>query len=418
MTLIPRRIRWARCRPTGFALRTGVAAIALVALQSAATGAQGLRYGAEIGVESRLFPRRPQFAGQTASTLSPSLILAPEFSYESNSGRWQLIGDAFLRLDRHDDNRTHIDVRELGLQFTGMRVTAFFGLGKVFWGVTEARHLVDIVNQTDAVEDLDGEEKLGQPMVSLTFEGGWGVLDVFYLPYFRELTAAAKNARLSGPFPVSSGAQYESDRRRWHPDFAARWSRPFEALDIGISAFRGTSREARFTAGTDVGGNVVLTPHYDIVEQLGLDLQWTGESTLLKFEGISRSGHGELITAITAGIEHTIYQPFSSSSDIGLLAELMIDSRDKSAPPTLFDNDLFLGTRWALNDVSDTSVLGGPVVDLATGEVMILIEAQRRLGVDWRVNVEIRMFANTDPGSIAYGLRRDGYASLSIKRFL
>ena len=32
------------------------------------------------------------------------------------------------------------------------------GVGKVFWGVTESRHLVDIVNQTDLVENPDQEE--------------------------------------------------------------------------------------------------------------------------------------------------------------------------------------------------------------------------------------------------------------------
>ncbi|MDD7885073.1 hypothetical protein [Flavivirga sp. 57AJ16] len=36
--------------------------------------------------------------------------------------------------------------------------------------MTESNHLVDIINQTDAVETFDGEEKLGQPMVQLS----WG----------------------------------------------------------------------------------------------------------------------------------------------------------------------------------------------------------------------------------------------------
>ena len=35
------------------------------------------------------------------------------------------------------------------------------GLGKVFWGVTEFNHLVDVINQTDLVEGIDGEAKLG-----------------------------------------------------------------------------------------------------------------------------------------------------------------------------------------------------------------------------------------------------------------
>ena len=41
------------------------------------------------------------------------------------------------------------------------------GAAKVFWGTAESRHLVDIINQTDAVEDIDEEDKLGQPMVKV-----------------------------------------------------------------------------------------------------------------------------------------------------------------------------------------------------------------------------------------------------------
>jgi len=42
------------------------------------------------------------------------------------------------------------------------------GINSVFWRVVESNHLVDILNQTDLIEDIDGEEKLGQPMISLS----------------------------------------------------------------------------------------------------------------------------------------------------------------------------------------------------------------------------------------------------------
>ena len=160
--------RWARRGLTGSragstptlrrskaSLCLGLALIFLAALQTTSASARELRFSGEVAVETRLFPRSPVFPGQVGPHLSPSLAFAPEFRYDWGRGDWQLIGEGFVRMDRHDDSRTHIDVRELGLQFMNGRITAFFGLGKVFWGVTEARHLVDIVNQTDAVEDLD-----------------------------------------------------------------------------------------------------------------------------------------------------------------------------------------------------------------------------------------------------------------------
>ena len=72
--------------------------------------------------------------------------------------------------------------------YKGTEIELLVGINKVFWGVTESVHLVDIVNQTDLVEDLDQEDKLGQPMVNLALQHDWGLLNIYLLPYFRERT--------------------------------------------------------------------------------------------------------------------------------------------------------------------------------------------------------------------------------------
>ena len=69
------------------------------------------------------------------------------------------------------------------------------GIGKVFWGVTESRHLVDTINQSDGVEDIDGEAKLAQPMATLSWIRDWGVVELLVLPYFRERTFAGVEGR-------------------------------------------------------------------------------------------------------------------------------------------------------------------------------------------------------------------------------
>ena len=117
------------------------------------------------------------------------------------------------------------------------------------------------------------------------------------------------------------------------------------------------------------------------------------------------------------GLERTVYQALGSNGDLGLLSEVMLDSRDAAAPPTIFDRDLFVGGRWALNDVADTSVLGGPLLDLSSGEVLVLLEARRRLGAVWRLEADARLFVRTDPGSLVYGMRNDSHASVSLTRY-
>jgi hypothetical protein len=390
---------------------------ALATLVPALAMGQSIEFGAQVSAETRLFPERPYHAAQEGAWMSPSFTFAPEIDLESDQGRWRLSGEAFLRLDAHDGNRSHLDMRELGLSYLGDRFSVFVGAGQVFWGVTEVRHLVDIVNQVDAVEDLDGEDKLGQPMVALTLESDWGVLDAYLLPYFRERTFPSGDARVRGPLPIAGDAVYTSGQGHWSPDFAARAFRTVGALDLGVSYFRGTSREPLFEVVPIEGGGAALVPEYDRVNQVGVDAQWTGESTLVKLEAMTRGGHEERIYAITGGLERTLYNAFGGNGDLGILAELMFDSRGDGAPPTLFEHDVFLGGRWALNDVDDTSVLGGPMVDLSTGETLLLLELERRIGADWSLSADARFFFRTDDGSLMDGVRRDGFVSISLTRY-
>ncbi len=372
----------------------------------------------DAAVELRVFPREPQFEGQDDSHLSPSLKLEPEVGYEWNGGNDRIILKPFFRLDKDDDNRTHFDLRELNWLHLGNKWTLQAGNGKVFWGVTESRHLVDIINQDDQVEDVDGEDKLGQPMINLTLESEWGAFDFFYLPFFRERTFPDDHARLRGALRIDENPNYESGAEEFHPDWAARWSNTVNDFDVGVAFFYGTSREPRFIPSKREGGDLVLKPFYDIVDQTSLDLQWTKDAWLLKLEAMTRGGQGDRFFASVSGFEYTIFQVFESAADLGLLAEYLYDGRDKrNASSTVFDNDFFSGVRLALNDVEDTTVLGGTVTDLKHGEVSTFLEVSRRIGQRWLVEFESRWFLNTDSDSPAFNFRRDGFFTIRLSRF-
>jgi hypothetical protein len=102
---------------------------------------------------------------------------------------------------------------------------------------------------------------------------------------------------------------------------------------------------------------------------------------------------------------------------VGLLAELLVDERDGNAPPTLFENEVFVGFRWALNDEQSTQILGGPMIDWDTGETIFFLEAERRLGDRWLVETELRWFLDVDEQSPAAGLERDGFLSIVATRY-
>lgn len=290
----------------------------------------------------------------------------------------------FGRLDQHDGRRTHFDVRELGWTRAAERWELRLGVRKVFWGVTESQHLVDIVNQTDLVENPDGEEKLGQPMANVALIGEAGTLDLFALAGFRKRSFPGEKGRLRPPFPMDQSAPGRV------MDYAARFSRSAGPLDLGFSHFHGTSREP--------------LPRYQTIHQSGLDAQATLGQWLLKIETIRRSGQGRAYTALTSGFEYTL------GGKLGFIAEYLWDSRGKEAL-TLFEDDIMGGLRLTFEDAQSTELLLGAIADRDTAEKFLNLEASRRLGERWKATIEARAYQRVP------GLETEDYVSLELARY-
>ena len=347
-----------------------------------------------------------------------SLALEPEWVKETGSGKGLARFQPFFRWDARDEDRTHWDIREAYWQTSAGNWDLKFGVGKVFWGVAESQHLVDTINQTDAVEDIDGEDKLGQPMVQATWlSHSMGVFDFFYLPYFRERTFPGREGRLRfEPRFHQNRASYESGLKRWHPDMAVRWSHVIGAFDIGLHYFHGTSRDPLPEVRQTPSGNVSLTPFYPLMHQAGLDVQWTQDAWLWKLEAIKRQGKGQSFEALVGGFEYTWTGAFSSASDLGILLEYHFDSRWNRAL-TPFNHDLFGGLRWALNDPSDTTLLAGVFWDHVHHASAFRVECQRRLGDRYTLALNGQWFTENDPQDMAFAFRNDHFLSLELRRW-
>ena len=344
------------------------------------------------------------------------LNIEPEFRWVLHNGD-QITISPFALLDGQDSKRSHVDLHEAYWRHLGENWDLLAGVNKVYWGVTESRHLVDIINQVDGVVDVDEEDRLGQPMISLSTQRDWGRLELFVLPGFRERTFSGVDGRLRFTLPVDDdNSIYESGAEEKHIDFAVRYSHYIGDWDIGAHLFYGTGREPRFTLSA---GNQQLLANYDLITQAGIDLQYTKGAWLWKFEGIVRNGQGATFGALVGGFEHTFYQIRQSAADLGLLIEYLYDDRDDDpalAPATLFQNDLFAGLRLAFNDIQDTSILAGAIVDLDNQSTLFQVEAQRRLGDHWSAEIQGRFFLNVDNDLRLGSFRNDSFVNLSLAR--
>ncbi|MEN8265258.1 MAG: hypothetical protein ABFR82_17565, partial [Nitrospirota bacterium] len=290
------------------------------------------------------------------------------------------------------------------------------GLNRVFFGVAESRHLINIINQNDRVEDIDEEDFLGQPMINIATQRDWGRVDIYLMSGFRKRTFPGPEGRLRTASPVDEdAAEFESDLNEGQPDVLIRYSHFIGDWDFGIYHFYGTSREPILLPIPD---DTQLKPRYDIINQAGLDLQLTREATLYKFEGIIREGQGRTFGALVAGIEHTLFQIYDSEADLGILAEYLFDDRDDDAPVTFQDNDLFLGTRLSLNDIQDTNALLGVIIDLENSSTTLRLEAERRIGDRWKIEFESQWFLNIDDTDPLSSFKEDSFFTLRLSRFL
>ncbi|MFQ5571746.1 MAG: outer membrane protein [Rhodothermales bacterium] len=370
-----------------------------------------------ISIQGQFYPFAPIHDEQERQVVS----VAAEVGYtrEWASGA-RITVKPFFRYDSADEARTHFDLREAVWLLPRDDWELRLGVDKVFWGVTESVHLVDIVNQTDLIENPDGEDKLGQPMVYFTSARDWGTIDLFVLPYFRERTFPGPAGRLRRALVVDTDqTRFESRAERLHLDIAARYSHTIGALDFGLSYFGGTSRDPSFLAGVDETSTPVLVPLYQQIDQVSLDAQITRGAWLLKLEGLYRTGQDDRLgredayVASVAGFEYTFFGLGGSKMDLGVLAEHLFDDRsDRALTP--FENDVFFGLRLAANDVAGTQVLAGLIQDLDTPARNFFLEASRRLTDSWTVDVEARFFTAARPDDLLFDLRRDDLIQLEF----
>lgn len=381
---------------------TGSAVLTLVALQC-----HGVELSGQLNLEHRQFfsdGLQGQDKGQS------SLVLQPELFWEVGE-QSQFTFTPFYRLDSLDDERSHGDIREALYLTYWDDYELRAGIGKVFWGVTESAHLVDVVNQTDAIEAVDGEDKLGQPMLHFTSIKEWGTLDAMVLPYFRERTFSGSDGRLRPTIAVSEDALYESSREQNHLDFAARYSKMSGDWDVGVSYFQGTDRDPYYRFDSSE-----LKPYYAQAKQLGLDVQGIVGDWLWKLESIYRDSlHHH--TGVVTGFEYTVVGALGSVWDVGLIAEYLYDSRGNNAQ-TIGQNDVFLGTRLALNDADSTEILFGVTQDLDNSDVYnAKLEASSRLTnhLSWRIDGWL--FENDTPDDLLYFGRKDDFIEVSLEYY-
>lgn len=339
-------------------------------------------WSAEMNGEWRYFNDPGEF-GQSKSALSFST--QAEYFTDWNDGEDSFTFTPFLRLDQVDDQRTHLDLREAYWGHVGENWETKVGFTRVFWGRTEFLNLVDVINQKDFVEG-DTSEKLGQPLFQLSLVHDVGILDFYALVGFRERTFQGEDGRLRAPIEIDTdNARYEGVAKN-NIDLAVRWSQPVgDNLEIAVSIFSGTNRDPRFDFNYDLF-DPKLIPVYTRMDQFGLEMEYIYEGWVAKLEAIAVETPDESYTAAVGGVEYTFDTVFDTDLDVTLITEYLWDERGSDSTG-FFEHDVGAGVRITFNDEQSTEILVGGIFDFDTNEALYNLEASRRIGDSWRVEI-------------------------------
>jgi hypothetical protein len=381
------------------------------AASDSATSSRFVRRG-YFGLESHAFNRSPAIPVQARNAFS--LIAQPEFTYDSADRRHRINATLFGRFSV-EPSYASADIRDLNWQYRGDGWSLLAGMNRVFWGATESRHVVDIVNQSDLREGYIGDAKLGQLMVQASLQRSWGQLELYALPMFRPRAFPDNGDRPRLQLPVAEARIADGSP----VDVAGRVSMSRGDVDVHAYYFRGMNREPNLTPVFDASGApTALEPAYRVIGQFGADVQYARRAWLFKGEMMHRYTPDARYQAGVGGVEYGITRVLGSASDLTLLSEYQFDNRPQTEWPAPATRGVYSGMRLAVNDTGSSEARAGVVYDLRSHARLIKAEFTRRLSDRWGLHLGYYGFGHVDHSPALRDFYRDSHATITLRRYL
>ena len=325
----------------------------------------------------------------------------------------RIVGEFIVREDEKDSGRRITEARQAYFRTPFAGFDVFLGNRQEFWGKAESKNVVDLINQSDAAANEGKSGKLGALSISAERYVDIGDLQLWYISGFREKTFNDSDAHPSSGLTVNS-AQYARKDGKDADDFAVRLSSFAGDWDLAGSVFYGTARDPILTVA--VGGKA-LNPYYALQKSIGLEAQYTGDATLLKWESLHGTQSSLIGThnfsAAVAGIEYTYYRSFETKLDIGLIGEVQHDDRPQAAANQFG----VAGVRLVFNDIADSNILFLLSADSKMDQSIVSLEASQRINDVTSVKLTSQ-FYNARTATSAYGqLSDDDAVTLTLNMF-
>src|SRR3989338_1048816 len=255
------------------------------------------------------------------------------------------------------------NLKRLNASYATENLRFLVGYDLLRWGKTTLYSPVDSINAIDYREDITGQQKRGQLIVSAK------ALDLF--GGTAELVLVPNNQDDELPefttgMPLRM-AKIEPDRDQGGA--ALRYSKKIGGFHLGASAHDMVAHQRQVLGMQLTPDGVALLSSQPRARFVGFELQKDLSSALI-FSADLAAGNNQLgrssswddFHSYSLGLDYSLPFAFSDEHTANLVLEKHYDSRDALAP-TFYQDDWYLGATYALNDVSNTLVRAWVIQD-------------------------------------------------------
>lgn len=310
-----------------------------------------------------------------------SLAFRGEIEVKKELDAGQFVAKLKGILDKDDKARRYVDFSDLYYKYNFDNADILIGRNTRFWGALEFYNLTDVFNTNDLLDDpFDYDSKFGAWNISYSYYLESAEFS-FIIKLHQERQKVQERESVYNFFPLVYHDALQTQKDENYPTFYLKYSGFGDEVQVDYGLVYQHGYDAKRYIEMKNG---FLEQHAFIVNKLMGYTTYIYGDTIYKMEATYAlsdenkvSDYGE----IGIGLEHTLYG-FWEKRDLGLLLEYYRYEAKESEKVDIngfFADDLTLGLRVSMNDLSSSEILGGLDIDLDTKEKMFFVEYETRV---------------------------------------
>jgi len=399
----------------------------------------------EIGFEYRRFESDNNI--QNADT-GVAILSRVESSFEQDV--YKHVFRALGRVDQKDSDRSQVIIEDgyfsmLAGPEQNWKLLAGYKLFN--WTATEAFHPADQINSRNYDSDVESLEKKGELTIEIERSLENGSFALYFFPKFEAPIFPGDRSRLGFGVDLERVIFIDggdaTTNQNWGVQFGGRFSYTILDADLSFHFLHhmdrsfpviGTHRYA-MVGTTPVPTAFPTTPYYYRSNQVGMTAVLPVESFIFKLEAASRTFDNDLFiyttrglrrsednTEVALGLEWSLAHESGSETYFYLEGQTMFGpEQSRIEEMSLFQNDIFLGLRYAFNDLMGKEIFFSTIFDYdREHEYLFNLSYSQRLSDIWKIKTGLRYYDAPKKTNIPTGLELyDGnsYAYITLTRF-